>query len=207
MSVTLHTSCGDVKLELFCELAPKASKNFLGLCASGFYDGTVFHRNVPDFMIQGGKASKSAPKAARKLRSIYGDYFEDELTDSVRFDKRGLLAMANKGPHTNNTQFFLSYKPLASLDGTCTIFGRVIAHSATLAKMEACAARAQTVVFNTVTIHANPFAERELWFGDDDAVEAAVDGEESRRKDTTTDLKLKLQSEKELAATKSDDIS
>mmetsp|Transcript_58764 Transcript_58764/g.71848 ORF Transcript_58764/g.71848 Transcript_58764/m.71848 type:complete len:172 (-) Transcript_58764:22-537(-) len=165
MSVTLHTSLGDIKIELFCELVPRASKNFLGLCASGYYNGVKFHRNIQDFIIQGG-----APKDSKKSKggkSIYGEYFEDEIVDSLKFDSRGVLGMANKGPNTNNSQFFISYKELPHLNNTSTIFGKIIFGFDTLDAMETTDVDnkhrpIEPIIIKNVTIHANPIAQKEL---------------------------------------------
>jgi peptidyl-prolyl cis-trans isomerase-like 3 len=112
MSVTLHTNLGDIKCELFCELAPKACKNFLALCASGAYDGTIFHRSIRKFMLQGGDIEfgkdQNHPKAGKGGASIYGRYFNDELSELLKHDARGTLSMANRGPNTNASQFFIT---------------------------------------------------------------------------------------------------
>ncbi len=114
MSVTLHTNLGDIKVELFCELAPKACKNFLALAASGAYDGTLFHRSIRKFMLQGGDIEfgrdSAHPKAGKGGSSIYGRYFNDELSDLLKHDQRGTLSMANRGPNTNASQFFLTVR-------------------------------------------------------------------------------------------------
>ena len=98
MSLTLHTSHGDIKLELFCELCPQACKNFLALCAKGYYNDTIFHRNIKNFIIQGGDPTGTGKGG----ESIYnGEPFRDEIHQDIKHDKRGILAMANSGPHTN----------------------------------------------------------------------------------------------------------
>jgi peptidyl-prolyl cis-trans isomerase-like 3 len=96
MSVTIHTSIGDVRFEIFCDTAPRTAFNFLALCASGAYDGTTFHRNIKGFMIQGGDtAEKTGSKGGE---SIWGAVpFPDEFHPSNLHDKRGILSMANKG--------------------------------------------------------------------------------------------------------------
>mmetsp|Transcript_13421 Transcript_13421/g.34108 ORF Transcript_13421/g.34108 Transcript_13421/m.34108 type:complete len:104 (+) Transcript_13421:111-422(+) len=92
MSLTLHTNYGDLKVELYCELTPKTAENFLALCASGFYDNTIFHRNVRGFMLQGGDPTGTG----KRSKSIWGGKFEDEIQTSLRFGRRGLLAMATR---------------------------------------------------------------------------------------------------------------
>lgn len=99
MSVTMHTDLGDLKLELYCQQCPKTCENFLALCASGQYDGTSFHRNIPGFMVQGGDTSGRG--TGKGGESIWGGGFEDEIHDNLRHNQRGVLAMANSGPNTN----------------------------------------------------------------------------------------------------------
>lgn len=95
MSVTLHTSVGDIKLEIFCDTCPRTAFNFLALAASGAYDGTIFHRNIKGFMVQGGSTEdKTGVKGGE---SIWGDVaFPDEFHPNNMHDKRGVLSMANK---------------------------------------------------------------------------------------------------------------
>jgi peptidyl-prolyl cis-trans isomerase-like 3 len=100
MAVTLHTNLGDMKCELFCDLAPRTCKNFLALAASNYYDGTIFHRSIKKFMLQGGDPSGTGKGG----QSIYGKYFEDELNDSLKHDNRGVISMANRGPNTNGSR-------------------------------------------------------------------------------------------------------
>ena len=97
MAVTLHTSLGDIKLELFVKEAPKACANFLALAASGKYDNCLFHRNIPRFMIQTGDPTGTGKGGD----SIWGGAFADEFHPSLRHSRRGIVSMANKGPNTN----------------------------------------------------------------------------------------------------------
>ncbi len=120
--VILKTTLGEIELELFPEKAPKAGENFLRLAGEGYYDGTIFHRVIPDFMIQGGDPTGTG----RGGRSIWGKPFEDEFHDDLVFDRTGLLAMANSGPNTNNSQFFITVAKTPWLNNRHTIFGRVI---------------------------------------------------------------------------------
>ena len=118
-SATLQTSAGAVELELFDADAPKTVENFRRLAGEGFYDGLIFHRVIPDFMIQGG-----CPEGTG--RGGPGYTFEDEIND--RKIVRGALAMANAGPDTNGSQFFIVTAEAAPwLDGKHTVFGRVSA--------------------------------------------------------------------------------
>jgi peptidyl-prolyl cis-trans isomerase-like 3 len=173
MSVTLHTTHGDLKIEVFCESVPKTAENFLALCASGAYDGTPFHRLIRDFMIQGGDTSLSPRNSpehsiAKGGASIWGEYFEDEIkVPALRHSGRGMVSMANKGPITNGSQFFVTLNEAPHLDGKNTVFGRVIygaQEGGTLEKMEAVEVdkkyrpKNEKVVLEKVTVHANPLA-------------------------------------------------
>ncbi|KAI6769773.1 hypothetical protein HG530_004402 [Fusarium avenaceum] len=139
MSVTLHTSHGDIKVEIYCESVPKTAENFLALCGSGYYDQSPFHRVIPKFMAQtGAPATPNPPENPKGGRSIWGGAFEDEIRPALRHGARGVLSMANKGPGTNGSQFFVTFDKAPHLDGLNTVFGRVIGDEgmATLAKME-----------------------------------------------------------------------
>ncbi|KRL54122.1 peptidylprolyl isomerase [Furfurilactobacillus rossiae] len=100
--VTLHTTMGDIKFQLFEDQAPKTVANFVGLAKNGYYDGVSFHRVIADFMIQGGDPTGTGAGG----ESIYGQTFEDEFSDKL-FNFRGALSMANAGPNTNGSQFFI----------------------------------------------------------------------------------------------------
>jgi peptidyl-prolyl cis-trans isomerase B (cyclophilin B) len=114
---TLHTNAGAVTVELFDDDAPKTVENFRKLAADGFYDGLIFHRVIPDFMIQGGCPEGTGTGGP-------GYTFEDEINQHKIV--RGALAMANAGPNTNGSQFFVVTAAEASwLDGKHTVFGRV----------------------------------------------------------------------------------
>jgi peptidyl-prolyl cis-trans isomerase B (cyclophilin B) len=116
-TATLHTSAGAVELELFDEDAPKTVANFRKLSTDGFYDGLIFHRVIPDFMIQGGCPEGTGTGGP-------GYTFEDEINQHKV--TRGALAMANAGPDTNGSQFFIVTTQAAPwLDGKHTVFGRV----------------------------------------------------------------------------------
>ena len=116
-AATLHTNHGAIAIELYDDDAPKTVENFTKLARDGFYDGVVFHRVIPDFMIQGGDPTGTGSGGP-------GYTFEDEFND--RKVVRGALAMANAGPNTNGSQFFIVTTEAASwLDGKHTVFGRV----------------------------------------------------------------------------------
>jgi cyclophilin family peptidyl-prolyl cis-trans isomerase len=116
-AATLHTNHGAIAIELFDDDAPKTVENFLKLAHDGFYNGVIFHRVIPDFMIQGGDPTGTGSGGP-------GYQFEDEFNDNKVV--RGALAMANAGPNTNGSQFFIVTTEAASwLDGKHTVFGRV----------------------------------------------------------------------------------
>lgn len=117
-SVTLHTDKGDIILELFADKAPQTVNNFVFLAREGFYDGTIFHRVIADFMAQGGDPTGSG-------RGGPGYRFADEFHPSLRHDKPGILSMANAGPGTNGSQFFITHVPTPWLDGKHSVFGQV----------------------------------------------------------------------------------
>ncbi|XP_020368976.1 peptidyl-prolyl cis-trans isomerase-like 1 [Rhincodon typus] len=119
--VTLETTMGNILLELYWKHAPKTCKNFAELTRRGYYNGTKFHRVISDFVIQGGDPTGTG----RGGSSIYGKHFEDELHKDLKFTGAGILAMANAGPDTNGSQFFITLGPTPLLDGKHTIFGRV----------------------------------------------------------------------------------
>lgn len=160
----LHTTHGDLKIELFCAGAPKTTYSFLALCASNRYDGTVFHRSIPDFMIQGGSPDPSGK--GKGGPSIYGPNFEDEFKPTLRHNVRGIVSMANKGPGTNGSQFFITYKPAPHLDDKNTVFGKVIeGEDTTLNVMEGVEVDrknrpVEDVRIKSVTVHANPLADQ-----------------------------------------------
>jgi peptidylprolyl isomerase len=119
--MVVETTAGTIEIELKPSIAPKAVENFTGLAEKGYYDGTVFHRVIPNFMIQGGDPTATGMGG----ESIWGEDFEDEFSPDARFDKPGLLAMADRGPKTNGSQFFITVAPTPHLNDRHTIFGEV----------------------------------------------------------------------------------
>jgi len=160
MSVTLHTDLGNIKLELYCERCPKACENFLALCASDYYKGCLFHRNIKGFMVQTGDPTGTGKGGT----SIWDKKFEDEIHSDLRHDGRGVVSMANNGPNTNGSQFFISYAKQSHLDLKYTLFAKVIDGMDTLDELEKLAVNPKNfrplkdVRLNDVTIHANPIA-------------------------------------------------
>lgn len=121
-TVVLETNQGIIEVKLFPEVAPKAVDNFKKLVQKGYYNGLTFHRVIKNFMIQGGDPTGTGAGG----ESAFGGYFEDEFKDGVSFDRPGLLAMANAGPGTNGSQFFITTVPTPWLTKHHTIFGEVV---------------------------------------------------------------------------------
>lgn len=118
----VETTQGTFEIELFPEIAPKAVENFIKLSESNYYEGTGFHRVIKAFMIQGGDPTGTGAGG----QSIWGKNFEDEFSPSLKFDKPGILAMANRGPKTNGSQFFITTAATPWLNNKHTIFGQVV---------------------------------------------------------------------------------
>lgn len=119
--VELQTSIGTVVVELYVKQAPKTCKNFRELARRGYYNNTVCHRIIKDFMIQAGDPTGTGKGG----ESIYGGKFEDEVDRTLHHTGAGILSMANAGANTNGSQFFITLAPTPWLDGKHTIFGRV----------------------------------------------------------------------------------
>ncbi|ADD67813.1 Peptidylprolyl isomerase [Denitrovibrio acetiphilus DSM 12809] len=130
--VTLETTQGNIIVKLFPEVAPKAVENFTTHVANGYYDGIIFHRIIEGFMIQGGDPTGTG----RGGESIWGRPFEDEFHEDFEFDVPGLLAMANAGPRTNGSQFFITTAPTDWLNNRHTIFGKVVDGMDVVKKLE-----------------------------------------------------------------------
>ncbi|MDD5439824.1 MAG: peptidylprolyl isomerase [Candidatus Omnitrophica bacterium] len=132
--VVLETSQGQVEIELMPDIAPKACENFVKLVEKGYYNGITFHRVIKGFMIQGGDPTGTGRGGA----SVWGRPFGDEVKPDVTFDSQGILAMANSGPCTNGSQFFITTAKAPWLNMRHTIFGRVIAGYDAVQKIENC---------------------------------------------------------------------
>ncbi|KAJ4317738.1 Peptidyl-prolyl cis-trans isomerase-like 1 [Neodidymelliopsis sp. IMI 364377] len=119
--VALDTTVGLITVELYDDHAPKTCKNFATLAQRNYFNDLIFHRIIPNFMIQGGDPTGTG----RGGESIYGEKFEDEISPALKHTGAGILSMANSGPNTNGSQFFITLAPTPWLDGKHTIFGRV----------------------------------------------------------------------------------
>ena len=119
-SATFKTEKGDITVQLFADRAPRTVENFVTLARAGFYDGTTFHRVIGGFMAQGGDPTGTGTGGP-------GYQFGDEFDPSLRHDSPGTLSMANAGPGTNGSQFFITYGPTPHLDDRHSVFGKVTA--------------------------------------------------------------------------------
>nr|QBH72988.1 putative mitochondrial ribosomal protein S24 [Brunneria borealis] len=117
----LETSMGEIVIELYWKHAPTTCRNFAELVRRGYYNGTKFHRIIRDFMIQGGDPTGTGKGGT----SIYGRTFDDEIHEELKHSGAGIISMANSGPNTNGSQFFITLAPTQWLDGKHAIFGRV----------------------------------------------------------------------------------
>ena len=161
MSLTLHTTLGDLKLELHCDIVPKLTFNMLALAAANKYDNTKFHRNIEGFMIQGGDTSGTGKGGM----SIWGGHMKDEFSPHLIHKERGIVSFANRGPNTNGSQFFITYGPQPHLNNVYSVVGKVIHGFDVLDAMERTPVTGKKckpitdIVINNVTVHANPFAD------------------------------------------------
>ncbi|NWF89221.1 MAG: peptidylprolyl isomerase [Ignavibacteriaceae bacterium] len=118
----IKTNMGTIEIELFADKAKKTVENFVRLAQKGYYDGIIFHRVIDNFMIQGGDPTGTGMGG----ESIWGEPFEDEVNTGLKHSSEGILSMANAGPNTNGSQFFITLKATTWLDGKHTVFGKVI---------------------------------------------------------------------------------
>jgi cyclophilin family peptidyl-prolyl cis-trans isomerase len=118
----IKTNMGKIEIELFANKAVKTVQNFVGLANKGYYNGIIFHRVINDFMIQGGDPTGTGMGG----ESFWGEPFEDEVNTGLKHSSDGILSMANSGPNTNGSQFFITLKATSWLDGKHTVFGKVI---------------------------------------------------------------------------------
>lgn len=130
--VVLETTQGSIEIKLMPDIAPKACENFIKLVEKGYYNGLIFHRVIKGFMLQGGDPTGTG----RGGSSIWGKSFQDEFNANVKFDAPGILAMANAGPNTNGSQFFITVAPTPWLNMHHTIFGKVISGYDVVEKIE-----------------------------------------------------------------------
>ena len=163
--VRLNTNMGPLNLELFCDTVPKTCENFLKHCVNGYYNGTKFHRSIRNFMIQGGDpTSKTGEPTGRGGTSIWKTKFEDEFVPGLSHTGRGILSMANAGPNSNGSQFFITFRSCKHLDGKHTIFGKLVGGLETLTEMERIEvdnkdAPIEDIFMQSVQIFVDPYQE------------------------------------------------
>ncbi|MCO5612751.1 hypothetical protein L7F22_067021 [Adiantum nelumboides] len=158
--VRLHTTHGDLNLEVHCDIAPRTCENFLTLCERGYYNGVIFHRNIRNFMIQGGDPTGTGNGG----ESIWGKSFKDEFNSKLLHTGRGVVSMANSGPHSNASQFFILYKSAPHLNYKHTVFGRVVGGLDVLSIMDKVAVDdddrpLQEIKILQISIFVNPYTE------------------------------------------------
>ncbi|XP_060066178.1 RING-type E3 ubiquitin-protein ligase PPIL2-like [Ylistrum balloti] len=179
------TNLGELNIELYCHQVPRTCHNFLKLCASGYYTGTVFHRSIRNFIIQGGDPEGTGLGG----QSIWGKPFADELKPNLKHTGRGVLSMANSGPNTNKSQFFFTYRSANHLDGKHAVFGKVVGGLDTLDKMEKVETDKkdrpkEEIKIEECVIYVNPYDEADemLQQERDSAKQKDVDEKEEQRK-------------------------
>jgi peptidyl-prolyl cis-trans isomerase-like protein 2 len=161
----ITTNHGSLTLELLPEFAPKAVWNFITLAKKGYYNGVVFHRNIRSFMIQGGDPTGTGRGGESCWGKEKGAGFKDEFDGPLNHDARGVVSMANKGKDTNQSQFFITYRPAAHLDRKHTIFGKVVEGMDTLNRLENVPVTEkekrplEEVIMEEVSILVDPFEE------------------------------------------------
>ncbi|KAG0053050.1 RING-type E3 ubiquitin-protein ligase ppil2, partial [Gryganskiella cystojenkinii] len=157
---TIITNFGKINIELFCDQTPRTCYNFIMLAKTGYYKDVKFHRKIKNFMLQGGDPSGTG----RGGESFWKENFKDEIKSKLSHNARGILSMANKGPGTNSSQFFITFKPCTHLDGKHTVFGKVVGGMDVLDKLEMVPTDEETdvplspgVVMQDVTIFVDPY--------------------------------------------------
>lgn len=158
--VRLQTTHGDLNIELHCDMTPRTCENFLTLCERGYYNGVAFHRNIRNFMIQGGDPTGTGKGG----ESIWGKSFKDELNSKLLHSGRGVVSMANSGPHTNGSQFFILYKSANHLNFKHTVFGMVVGGLTTLSELENVPVDdddrpLEEIKIISVDVYVNPYTE------------------------------------------------
>ncbi|KAK7509855.1 putative peptidyl-prolyl cis-trans isomerase [Phyllosticta citriasiana] len=185
----MQTSLGELNIELLPEYAPKAVWNFVQLAKKGYYRDMLFHRNIKNFMIQGGDPTGTG----RGGSSVWGKNFNDEFEGPQSHDARGILSMANKGKNTNGSQFFITYRAAKHLDRKHTIFGRVVGGLETLSRLENAPTDSATnrpdppLTLEDVVVFVDPFEEFQKQKAEKEAKEK--EKEEIQRQGGTEDDK------------------
>lgn len=176
--VRLDTNLGPLNFELYCDATPRACENFIQHCASNYYTGTTFHRSIRNFMVQGGDPTGTGAGGT----SIWGKNFDDEIMPNLSHTGRGILSMANSGPNSNSSQFFITYRSCKHLDGKHTIFGKLVGGFETLTQIEKIEVDnkdrpIEDIIIESAQVFVNPFQEAEEELVKERAMEAAREAE------------------------------
>jgi len=158
--VRINTNLGPLNLELYCDVVPKTCQNFITHCANGYYNNTIFHRSIRHFMVQGGDPEGTGKGG----NSIWGKAFKDEFKPQYSHTGRGVLAMANSGPDSNKSQFYITYRSCKHLDNKHTIFGKLVGGMETLDAIERVGtdnkdAPVEEIKIERIAVFVNPFQE------------------------------------------------
>ncbi|KAL6530036.1 cytochrome P450 monooxygenase 65 [Orobanche minor] len=181
--VRLQTTHGDLNIELHCDITPRTCENFITLCERGYYNGVAFHRSIRNFMIQGGDPTGTG----RGGESIWGKPFKDEFNSKLVHSGRGVVSMANSGPHTNGSQFFILYKSANHLNFKHTVFGMVVGGLTTLSAMEKVPVDddherpLEEIKIISIDVFVNPYSES------DEEEEAKTTNEDKKAEDEDND--------------------
>jgi peptidyl-prolyl cis-trans isomerase-like protein 2 len=156
--VTFATNLGDIRVELYCQDTPKTCYNLISLAKKGYYKNLKFHRNIKNFMLQGGDPTGTGSGG----ESIYGKPFEDELFSTLNHEGRGVLSMANRGPNTNTSQFFFTYRTCSHLNKKHTVFGKLVGGMDVLTRCELTPSGKndvplQDIILKDIIVHVDPF--------------------------------------------------
>ncbi|XP_076656738.1 RING-type E3 ubiquitin-protein ligase PPIL2 [Halictus rubicundus] len=194
--VRLLTNFGALNLELHCDLVPKTCENIIKHCQDGYYDGTKFHRSIRNFMIQGGDPTNTGNGGT----SIWGKKFEDEFKPNLVHQGRGILSMANSGPNTNGSQFFITFRSCRHLDRKHTVFGKIVGGLETLNAIEKVDVDnkdrpIEDIVIQKAQVFVDPFQEADERLTAERAAEAerlAQEAAKSRSSDKKEKNELKV---------------
>ncbi|XP_074148189.1 RING-type E3 ubiquitin-protein ligase PPIL2 [Sminthopsis crassicaudata] len=188
--IRLHTNKGDLNLELHCDLTPKTCENFIKLCKKNYYDGTIFHRSIRNFVIQGGDPTGTGTGG----QSCWGKPFKDEFRPNLSHTGRGILSMANSGPNCNMSQFFITFRSCAYLDKKHTVFGRVVGGFDTLTALENVESDPKTdrpkeeIRIESATVFVDPYEEADA--------QVAEEREKTRLEEEAPKVKAKVAASK-----------
>ncbi|KAK0085615.1 hypothetical protein PV326_005842 [Microctonus aethiopoides] len=183
--VRLLTNFGALNIELYCDVIPKTCENFIKHCQNRYYDGTKFHRSIRNFMIQGGDPTNSGNGG----KSIWGKPFEDEFKPNLVHQGRGILSMANSGPNTNGSQFFITFRSCRHLDGKHTVFGKIVGGLDTLNSIEKVEVDnkdrpIEDIILQRAQVFVDPFQEADEQLVAERAAEAERIAEEAKNKES-----------------------